>query len=146
MRYDAEIVIACPVTRVFEYMDDVAREKEWQPSLLEAVKEPEGPTAVGTRKRYVSQFMGRRIANTYVTTRFDPNERVGYETAPSSALRAKVDLRFEVRGAGTRIVMAVDAQPTGLLKLIPENVLVGVARKELKSSLALLKERLEEGD
>ena len=146
MQYDAQIVISCPVSRAFEYMDDVAREKEWQPSLLEAEKVPQGPTQVGTRKRYVSEFMGRRIENIYVTTYVKPNERVQYETTSASAIRAKVDLRFEAEEGGTRIVMAVQAKPTGLLRFIPESILEGVARKELKSSLALLKQRLEEGD
>jgi carbon monoxide dehydrogenase subunit G len=126
-------------------MDDVTREAEWQPGIREASKEPAGDTTVGTRKRYVSEFMGRRIENVYVTRRFVPNEHVSYETTSESVLRAKVDLRFEPVGSGTRVTMAVAGKVTGVLKFLPKSVLEGVFRKELESSLRLLKDRLEGG-
>lgn len=143
MRIEHQVIIESPVARVFAYMDNVSREREWQPSILEAFKDPPGETTVGTRKRYVSEFMGRRIENTYVTTCFEPNERVSYETTPDSVLRAKVDLRFETAGAGTKVTMAFDGKPTGPLRFIPQGVLEGVYQKEFKSTLALLKQQLE---
>jgi carbon monoxide dehydrogenase subunit G len=143
VQYEHQVVIARPVSRVFAYMDDVSREGEWQPSIIEAHKDPPGKTAIGTRKYYISEFMGRRIENTYVTTLFEPNERVSYETTPDSVLRAKVDLRFEPAGAGTRVTMAFRGKLTGPLRFIPQGILEGVYHKEMKSSLALLKQRLE---
>lgn len=143
MRYEHHVVIASPVPTVFEYMDDVSREPEWQPGITEAHKDPPGPTAVGTRKRYVSEFMGRRIENTYVTTLFEPHRRVSYETTPDSVLRAIVDLSFEPDGVGTRVTMAFQGKLTGPLRFIPDRVLEGAYQKELKASLALLKRRLE---
>ncbi len=143
MRYQEQIVISSPVATVFEYMDDVAREPEWQPSLVEASKEPVGQTVVGTRKRYVSEFMGRRIENTYVTTLFEPNQRVIYETGPGSVLKAKVELLFEAVETGTRVTMAVQGKPTGPLRFIPQSLLEGVFRKELQGSLGLLRRNLE---
>jgi hypothetical protein len=126
-------------------MDDVSREPEWQPGIREATKEPPGPTSVGTRKRYVSEFLGRRIENVYVTKVFVPNEHVSYETTRDSVLRARVDLRFEVVGEGTSVTMAVDGKVSGALRLVPKSVLEGVFRKELETSLGLLKKRLEGG-
>ena len=146
MRYQHQVVIATPVSLVFAYMDDVTREREWQPGIIEAHKEPPGETGVGTRKRYVSEFMGRRIENTYVTTRFEPNRRVVYETTPDSVLQAEVELRFEQTGGGTKVTMAVRGKATGPLRFIPKSVLEGVFRKELESSLSLLKKQLEKGD
>jgi len=143
VEYEHKVVIARPVSMVFSYMDDVSREGEWQPSIIEAHKDPPGETAVGTRKRYISEFMGRRIENTYVTTLFEPNERVSYETTPDSVLRAKVELRFEPEGAGTKVTMAFRGKLIGPLRFIPQGILEGVYHKEMGSSLALLKERLE---
>ena len=143
MRYQEQVEISSPVSRVFDYMDDVAREPEWQPSLVEASKEPSGPTAVGTRKRYVSEFMGRRIENTYLTTLFERNRRVVYETSPGSVLQAKVELSFEEVGAGTRVTMAVDGKAAGPLRFLPQGLLEGVFRKELQASLDLLRKNLE---
>lgn len=143
MEYQHQVVIDCPVSRIFAYMDDVHREKEWQPGIKEARQDPPGETVVGTRKGYVSEFMGRRVENTYVTKVFDRDRRVVYETTSDSVLRARVELTFEAVGPGARVTMAVKAKATGVLRFIPQSLLEGTARKELESSLVLLKQRLE---
>jgi carbon monoxide dehydrogenase subunit G len=143
VKQEHQVEISSPVSRVFAYMDDVDREREWQPALIEAEKTPPGETAVGTRKRYVSEFMGRRIENTYVTTHFEPDRRVAYETTSDSAARAKMEVRFEPVEAGTRVTVAFEGTLTGPLRLIPRPLLESVYRKELKAALALLKQRLE---
>jgi carbon monoxide dehydrogenase subunit G len=143
VRFEHQIVIHRPVSIVFAYMDDVSREREWQPGILEARKEPPGPTAVGTRKHYVSEFMGRRIENTYVTRVFEPNEHVLYETTSGSVLQAKAELRWEPVDHGTRVTMGFDGKVGGALRLVPQKLLEGVYRKELETTLRLLKERLE---
>ncbi len=143
MQYEHQVVIASPVSRVFAYMDDMSREREWQPGIIEAHKDPPGETAVGTRKRYVSEFMGRRIENTYVTTLFERDERIFYETTPGSVLRAKVELHFEPAGAGAKVTMTFRGKLTGPLRFIPQGILEGAYRREMKSALDLLKQRLE---
>jgi len=145
LKYQHHVVVDAPVNRVFAYMDDVAREKEWQPGIMEASKEPAGDTSVGTRKRYISEFMGRRIENTYVTKLFEPNKRVTYESTPDSVIRATVDLRFESLDGSTKVTMAVQGKPTGVLRFIPQGILEGAFRKELEGSLGLLKKQLEGG-
>lgn len=146
MKYQHHVVVNAPVDRVFSYMDDVAREKEWQPGIMQAFKEPAGETSVGTRKRYISEFMGKRIENIYVTKVFEPNERVTYESTPDSVIRATVDLRFESLAEGTKVTMAVRGKPTGVLRFIPQGMLEGAFRKELEGSLRLLKKQLEGGE
>lgn len=143
MRYQYQIVIGRSVSEVFAYMDDVEREKDWQPGIKEAHKDPPGPTAVGTRKRYVSEFLGRSVRNTYVTSAFEPDKRVVYETTPDSAMKARVELTFQAEGSGTRVTMEVQSKPTGVLRFIPRALLEGTARKELERSFALLKKELE---
>ena len=143
MRFEHQIVIGRPVSVVFAYMDDVSREGEWQPGISEARKDPPGPTAVGTRKHYVSEFIGRKIENTYVTRVFEPNEHAVYETMPGSVLQARAELRWETVGSGTRVTMGFEGKVGGPLRFVPQRMLEGVYRKELESSLRLLKERLE---
>jgi carbon monoxide dehydrogenase subunit G len=143
MKYRHQVLIKSPVSEVFAYMDDVEREKEWQPGIKKASKDPPGPTAVGTRKRYVSEFLGRSTTNTYVTSAFDTDQRVVYETTSDSVLRARVELTFEQTDSGTRVTMQVKAKPTGFLRFIPQAILESAARKELEGSLALLKKKLE---
>ena len=143
MEYRHRVVIDSPVSEVFTYMDDVDREQEWQPGIKEASKNPPGATKVGTRKSYVSEFLGKPIKNTYVTSAFDRDRRVVYETTPDSVLRARVELTFESLEAGTRVTMQVQAKPTGVLRFIPKGILESTARKELEVSLGLLKKKLE---
>ncbi len=143
MKYRHRVAIRSPVSEVFSYMDDVEREREWQPGIKEATKEPPGPTAVGTRKRYVSEFLGRPISNTYVTSVFEPDRRVVYETTADSVLKARVELTFEALESGTRVTMEVQAKPTGVLRFIPRSILEATARKELEASMVLLKNNLE---
>jgi carbon monoxide dehydrogenase subunit G len=143
VRFEHQIVIGCPVSVVFAYMDDVSREGEWQPGISEARKDPPGPTAVGTRKHYVSEFMGRRIENTYVTRVFEPNEHVVYETTSDSVLQARAELRWQTIGSGTRVTMGFEGKVGGPLRFVPQRMLEGLYRKELENSLRLLKERLE---
>jgi uncharacterized protein YndB with AHSA1/START domain len=81
LRYESSIIIDCPVDKVFEYMQDIDREREWQPNLREAEQTPEGEPGIGTRRRYVSEFMGKRFENVYVNTVYEPNRRVAYKSA-----------------------------------------------------------------
>jgi carbon monoxide dehydrogenase subunit G len=143
MHLEHEIVIQRPVSDVFAYMDDVNREREWQPGILDARKEPPGPTVVGTRKSYASEFMGKRIENVYVTRVFEPNHHVVYETTPESVLQARAELRWETAGSGTRVTMRFDGKVGGPLRFVPQRVLEGVYRKELEKTLGLLKVRME---
>jgi len=145
INHQHHVLIQRSVEDVFQYMDDVSREKEWQPNILEADKEPPGQTEVGTRKRYTSQFMGKRIENTYLTRVFEPNRRVVYETTSGSVLQARAELLWEAEGGGTRVTMKFQGSVGGVLRFVPGRLLDAAYRNELESTLALLKERLEGG-
>lgn len=140
------MVIGRPVEDVFDYMNDVAREPEWQPQLTEAEQTPSGPVAVGSERRYVSSFMGRRVENTYVVLRCEPNRRLVLETTEGSVLNATTDIRWETVDGGTRVTMSVDGKPTGALRFIPRILLENTFESELEDALARLKSRLEQAD
>jgi len=143
MHYAHHVRIRAPVARVFSYMDEVAREPDWQPNLVEARKEPMGPTAVGTRKHYESRFLGKPIRNTYRTTVFEPNARVVYETTPDSVLRGTLDIRFQEREDETVVSMSFSGGVGGPLRFVPKRVLEKASRAELEATLQRLKEILE---
>jgi hypothetical protein len=143
VRYQHSVLIDAPLPLVFAYMDDVSREHEWQPNIVEARKDPPGETGVGTRKSYVSEFMGKRIENTYVTVVFDPNRHVVYDTTPDSVLQARAELTFEEVGGSTRVTMAFEGKVSGPLRFVPKGVLEKLYQKELETTLGLLKTRLE---
>ncbi|MGD2067758.1 MAG: SRPBCC family protein [Gemmatimonadota bacterium] len=142
-RQTATILIDRPPVEVFRYMDDVSREREWQPNLRAAEQEPPGPSKPGTCKRYVSEFMGREIRNTYVVREVQSGRRIVTETTPESAIDARCEIVIEPEGAGARVTLAVEGRPRGFLRLLGKGLLERAYHKELSASLARLKARME---
>jgi uncharacterized protein YndB with AHSA1/START domain len=142
--YECSIVIASPVERVFAYMQDIDREREWQPNLREARQVTQGEPGVGTERRYVSEFMGKRFANAYVNTVFEPNRRVAYESTPDSDTQASGEITWEEIEGGTRVTMRVQAEVGGLLRFVPKAIVESVGKKELMDALGRVKQRLED--
>ena len=143
MPYQESIIIQRPVDEVFAYMDDIEREPEWQPNLREVAQTPEGQPAVGTEKRYVSDFMGRRFENTYVNTVYEPNRRVAYIIKPGSDLKGEGEITWEAVDGGTKVTMEVAPKVSGFLKFMPKGVLEALYSKELQATLVRLKKHLE---
>ena len=137
------VVIRRPIAEVFDYMNDVTREHEWQPHLVDAVQEPPGPSAVGSLRRYRSEFMGRSVENTYVIRAWEPRRRLTLETTGDSALEATSEVRWEAVPDGTRVMMTVEGKPKGAFRLVPRKLLEATMHKETEAALARLKERLE---
>ena len=144
-RQSASTVIDRLPQEVFDYMDDISREGEWQPSLRRAEQDPPGPSRVGTRKRYESEFLGRELRNTYVVVELVPGRKVVCETTKDSAVNARTEVTCEPSGNGTKVTMVIEGKPRGFMKLMPATVLEATYRKELTSALARLKVSLEDG-
>jgi uncharacterized membrane protein len=142
-RQSFTVVIQRSPAEVFTYMDDVSREHEWQPNLRSAEQNPPGPSKVGTRKRYVSDFMGRTVENTYMVTAIEPGRRIAYQTDKDSTIDAKTEVVYEPHGAGTSVTMSVEAKPKGVLRFLPAAMLEAASRDEMEAAMARLKERLE---
>ena len=144
-RQSFTVMIQRSPAEVFTYMDDVSREHEWQPNLRSAEQHPPGPSTVGTRKHYVSDFMGRAIENTYVVTELEPGRRIAYQTDKDSTIDAKTEIVCEADGAGTSVTMSVEAKPKGALRFLPKAMLEAASRDEMEATMARLKVRLETG-
>jgi uncharacterized membrane protein len=141
--YECEILIRRPVAAVFAFMQDIERELEWQPNLRAASQTPAGAPGVGTRRRYVSQFLGKRFENVYVNTIYEPNRRVAYESAPESDTEASGEVTWEPADGGTRVAMRVQAKVGGALRFVPKTLILKVGRKELADALGRAKRLLE---
>jgi carbon monoxide dehydrogenase subunit G len=143
LEYEESIVIERPIEEVFSYMQDIDREHEWQPNLREARQVPAGEPGVGTERRYVSEFMGRRFENVYINTVYEPNRRVAYRTAAESDTQATGEIVWEAVDNGTKVTMRVEADVGGLLRFVPKGTIASLARKELLDSLRRVKGLLE---
>jgi Polyketide cyclase / dehydrase and lipid transport len=142
-RYEKSVDIARPIAEVIAYMDDVEREREWQPNLVAAEQIPPGPTALGTRKRYVSEFMGKRLENTYVVEEIDEGRRVVLHTAPDSILDARTEIRWAEVPGGTRVTMILEGEAAGFLRLVPAWIIEAKFAEQVEGALTGLKARLE---
>ena len=80
------VVIQRPLSEVFAYLDNIDEEMTWQPNPREVEQIPPGPSVVGSKKRYVSEFMGKRVENTYEVVEMGPGWRVVYQSTPDSTL------------------------------------------------------------
>lgn len=138
------IVIGRPLDDVFDYMNDVSKESEWQPQLREAEQIPPGPVEVGTRRRYVSEFMGKRVENVYVITAYEAKSRVVCETTKDAVMNATSDIRWEAVEGGTKVTMALEGKPSGALRFLPSSILETTFEKEVRGALSRLKVILEE--
>ncbi len=143
LEYQESIIIKRPVEVVFDYMQDISREHEWQPNLREAEQAPAGEAGVGTRRRYVSEFMGRRFENVYVNTEYEANRKVAYQSAAESDTKAKGEITWEPVDDGTRVTMRFTAEVGGMLRLVPKSLITQVGKKELGEALARVKALLE---
>ena len=104
-----------------------------------------GAAAVGTRRHYESEFLGRSVKNSYEVTAYKPNERVVLESMPGSTVSAVNEMLWTSEGSGTRVTMSVEGKPTGVLRFVPGAVLEAAFREQVKESLTLLKQCLEGG-
>ena len=142
-RHEESIDIRRPLDEVYAYMSDISREREWQPQLIEAEQTPAGPTRVGSRRRYVSEFMGKRLENTYVVNEVEEGRRLVCETTSDSAVSARSEIRWQETADGTRVTMSIEGKAGGLLRFLPTALVEAAFRSELETALGRLKDRLE---
>ena len=142
-RQERSIVIGRPAAEVFAYMDDIEREPEWQPALREVEQTPPGATRVGSKKRYVSEFLGKRVENTYEVVALEAGRRVVYRTTPDSSVEATSEVLCEPVEGGTRVTMRVEGRPGGILRFVPRALLAKAWQEELDAALSRVKARLE---
>lgn len=143
LTYEESIIIERPVAEVFQYMQDLEREREWQPNLRRAYQDPPGAPHVGTRRRYVSEFMGKEVENVYEYTSYEVNRRVTYRSASESAVQSSGEVRWEPVGDHTRVTMKAEVELGGLYKFLPASLVSSVGSKELRETLQRVKEILE---
>jgi carbon monoxide dehydrogenase subunit G len=110
------VTINRPIEDVFAFIADGERCPEWRPGVID-IKRISGE-GVGTKyAQRVSGPMGRRIAADYEVTVFQPSSWLEFETTTGPARpHGRYDLAA-VAG-GTRLTFSLDAQLTGLRKLL----------------------------
>lgn len=101
---------------LFAYLSDFSNAKEWDPGVVDAVRDGSGPVAVGSEFRLVAKFMGRETPLTYVVTALDPPRSVTFRGENASVVSLDT-ISFEPRGEATRVTYDADLSLKGPAKL-----------------------------
>jgi uncharacterized protein YndB with AHSA1/START domain len=138
---EASVTIARPVDAVFAYLTDGEKCPQWRSGVLD-IKRVSGDGGLGTRYRQgVKGPMGRRVAADYEVTAYEPNRRIEFQAVAGPARpHGRYDLAPD--DGGTRVSFALDAQLSGLRKLLMGAAVQRTMDAEVKA-LDQLKQVLE---
>lgn len=111
-----QVTIARPVDEVFTFVADGLNGPRWRPGVLDVAR-LSGSGLGAVYKQGVKGPGGRRIAADYEITAYEPNRRIGFR-AIAGPVRPTSEFRLEPVEGGTRLTFSLDAELTGLKKLL----------------------------
>jgi len=109
----AEVDIKRPPGDVFDYCSDHRHEPEWNPQMKRSETITDGPISVGTR--YATEFV-KAPPMVMECTRYD-RPRGWSMAGVSKAFRASGDNSIEATLEGSHLVMRMELEAHGLLRL-----------------------------
>jgi uncharacterized membrane protein len=139
------IEIDRPPEDVFAYLDQLERHGEWQPEIVSAQVETDGPVAVGTRVREFRKIGGRQQDTSYEITEHDPPRKSSFRGF-AGPVRPTGTVVVEPIGDGSKARVSIEFNLVGhgLGKVIAPLALMQ-ARKSIVESHEQLKAKLEAG-
>jgi uncharacterized protein YndB with AHSA1/START domain len=136
------IEIDCPADKVFAYLEQFDRHAEWQPSLISAEIQPDGPVGVGTRvvERRKTQVGIRDVP--FEVTEHEPPHRLSFR-GTEGPVRPTGTAVVEALGPATsRVTFSVALEGHGIGRLIAP-LAMRQTRKEVPQRLQAYKRALE---
>lgn len=126
------VIIRRPVADVFAFVADGESAGKWRSGVLDASRvSGEGLGAV--YRQGVKGLGGRRIAADYEVTSYEPNIRLAFKTI-AGPVRPTGEFRFEEDGGGTRVTLSLDAELTGIKKLLMGGAVQKAMEAEVKAT------------
>jgi hypothetical protein len=105
-----------PIDEAFDFLADLSRTLEWDPSVIEATRLTEGAIGLGSRFRVVASLLGQRIPLEYEITEFDRPAHLVL-TGGDKSIRSVDEITFVSRSGGTRISYEARLHLSGIRKL-----------------------------
>jgi carbon monoxide dehydrogenase subunit G len=144
MRVEESIEINRSLQEVFDYVSDVSNYPEWMADALEVRKHTAGPPQQSDRFTLAIKSVGRRFETPYERTSYEANRGFTDRAIGGPVPDQRWDSTFEEVPAGTRLTRAVEAEMSGILKLL-EPIQKRSAGRGLRRDLQMLKDVLEAG-
>jgi uncharacterized protein YndB with AHSA1/START domain len=144
MTVDVEVhaTIDRPRADVAGYCCDPDNVTAWYANIAAVQWETAGPLAVGSRFRFTSDFLGRRLQYTYEVLELVPSERLVMRS-DESPFRMETAYTFQdTAGAATWMTVRNRGEPTAFAGLAPA-ILSSAIRRATSNDLARLKAILE---
>lgn len=139
-----EIAIARPRERVAAFACDPDNATAWYVNITSVEWQTPRPLTVGSRLRFVAQFLGRRLAYTYEVAEIVPGARFVMRTA-EGPFAMETTYTFEDAGDGvTWMSLRNRGEPAGFAK-VTAPVMAAAMRRANRKDLAQLKTIVERG-
>jgi uncharacterized membrane protein len=110
------VIIHRPVEAVFSYIADGEKCPEWRSGVLD-IRRVSGEGLGAKYVQGVAGPMGRRVAADYEITAFEPNRLIEFRTT-AGPVRPHGRYEFEAADGGTRLSFSLQAEVSGLKKLL----------------------------
>jgi uncharacterized protein YndB with AHSA1/START domain len=101
---------------VFAYLADGKKAREWRSGVIE-IKKVSGEGVGAQYKQSVRGPGGRAIAADYAITEWTPNSAIAFQ-ATAGPVRPRGGYQLTDSGGGTSVIFTLDAELTGLKKLL----------------------------
>ena len=137
-----ETTIARPVEEVAAYAADPSNAPEWYENIRSIEWETSPPVTVGSKVRFVAQFLGRELAYTYEVVELVPGQRLVMRTA-QGPFPMETTYTWASAGEGsTRMTLRNTGEPAGFSKVMTPFMAMAMRRANRKD-LAQLRRLLE---
>lgn len=141
--FEFTITINRPAADVFKALTDFGSYKKWQTGVIESTVLTAGAMGVGSKYRFVSEFMGQKIDSEGEITEFNPPNRYAWKST-KGPFPMQESTTLESNGNSTTVKVMTSAELGGFFKLA-EGMVIGQAKKQFEADYQKLKEMLEAG-
>jgi uncharacterized protein YndB with AHSA1/START domain len=129
----ASTEIERPVSEVFRFATDPTNDPVWHTDMVRGLLEPPGPPAKGQVLYATYHAFGRTADAVADVTVFEPDRRVVYTyRTPTFGLKPTITYLFEPLGDRTRFTRGVNAEPSGLVRLLAPLMAGQIAKRNAR--------------
>ena len=130
-----------PVGEVFAYLTNVPTFPEWSSAVQEASLVSDPPLREGSTIRETVRLLGRHIDTEIEVTELKVN-RIFTRRSVSGPILMRIKAELEPDGTKTRVTGTIEADAPRFFRL-GQLILRGIATRQLRTTSARLKDRLE---
>ncbi|MFT4754257.1 MAG: carbon monoxide dehydrogenase subunit G [Salibacteraceae bacterium] len=141
MTTQESILIKVTTEKLFSYLMDVSKRKEYIPALEEVIMLDPLPIREGSRYIEVVNIAGKRLEITYQVVVIELNKRITAK-ALKSIFPIQADLMLMEKGGTTHMTIQLEFKLTGVFRLA-SGAVRAVARQQVKGILENIKQALE---